>query len=181
MVNQCSKQPGDASHEGMDALAGLKIEPTPGGAANEADVQLLPAHRGSGYRLYHALALLDKAAAELGAVRHCAAKHMVHEAIVLLRDEARERDEAQPDRPSRASEPAGCPSSADQAHAHCALSRREIRVVQLIADGMSNKGVARSLEIAPETVKTYVKSVLAKLGARTRAQAVARAEAMSLI
>jgi DNA-binding CsgD family transcriptional regulator len=57
------------------------------------------------------------------------------------------------------------------------LSRREADVLQMIAGGMSNKCIARSLGIAPETVKTHVKSILRKLKARTRAQAVARAEA----
>ena len=57
------------------------------------------------------------------------------------------------------------------------LSRREAGVLQMIAGGMSNKGIARSLGIAPETVKTHVKAILSKLRARTRAQAVARVEA----
>jgi LuxR family transcriptional regulator, maltose regulon positive regulatory protein len=43
---------------------------------------------------------------------------------------------------------------------------------------MSNKCIARSLGITPETVKTHVKSIFIKLKARTRAQAVARAEAI---
>ena len=55
------------------------------------------------------------------------------------------------------------------------LSRRETVVLQMIARGMSNKCIARSLGIAPETVKTHVKAILSKLKARTRAQAVARA------
>jgi DNA-binding CsgD family transcriptional regulator len=59
------------------------------------------------------------------------------------------------------------------------LSRREADVLQMIARGMSNKCIARSLGIAPETVKTHVKSILSKLKARTRAQAVARAETLA--
>jgi len=46
------------------------------------------------------------------------------------------------------------------------LSRRESRVLQMIARGMSNKCIARSLGIAPETVKTHVKGILSKLKAR---------------
>ena len=61
------------------------------------------------------------------------------------------------------------------------LSRRQVGVLQLIARGMSNKCIARSLGIAPETVKTHAKSILCKLEARTRAQAVARAEAIGLL
>jgi DNA-binding NarL/FixJ family response regulator len=58
------------------------------------------------------------------------------------------------------------------------LSRREAGVLRMIARGMSNKCIAKSLGIAPETVKTHVKAILSKLEARTRAQAVARAEAI---
>jgi DNA-binding NarL/FixJ family response regulator len=61
------------------------------------------------------------------------------------------------------------------------LSRREAGVLQMIARGMSNKCIARSLGIAPETVKTHAKGILSKLEARTRAQAVARAEAIGLL
>lgn len=58
-----------------------------------------------------------------------------------------------------------------------ALSRRETEILQRIADGMSNKRIAQSLGIAPETVKSCAKSIFRKLATRTRAQAVARAEA----
>jgi len=60
------------------------------------------------------------------------------------------------------------------------LSRRQAGVLQMIARGMSNKCIARSLGITPETVKTHVKSIFSKLEARTRAQAVARAEVIGL-
>jgi DNA-binding NarL/FixJ family response regulator len=41
------------------------------------------------------------------------------------------------------------------------LSRREAGVLQMIARGMSNTCIARSLGIAPETVKTHAKGILA--------------------
>lgn len=55
------------------------------------------------------------------------------------------------------------------------LSARECAVLALIAQGQSNKCVARTLSITPETVKSHVKRAFEKLGARTRAEAVARA------
>jgi DNA-binding CsgD family transcriptional regulator len=61
------------------------------------------------------------------------------------------------------------------------LSRRETGVLQMIAHGMSNKHIAQSLGITPETVKTHAKSIFVKLATRTRAQAVARAESMGLL
>ncbi len=74
------------------------------------------------------------------------------------------------------------PESEGPAHiAYRSLSRREAAVLQMIARGMSNKCIARSLGITPETVKTHAKSIFSKLDTRTRAQAVARAEAIGLL
>lgn len=54
------------------------------------------------------------------------------------------------------------------------LTQREYQVLQLIADGLSNQGVADALVVSVETVRTHIKSVLRKLDARDRAHAVAR-------
>jgi LuxR family transcriptional regulator, maltose regulon positive regulatory protein len=61
------------------------------------------------------------------------------------------------------------------------LSRRETGILELITRGMTNKRIAQNLGITPETVKTHAKSIFAKLESRTRAQAVARAEAIGLL
>ena len=61
------------------------------------------------------------------------------------------------------------------------LSARERNIVDLIAQGLSNKEIARNLGIAPETVKSHVKSIFVKLAVDKRAHAVARAQAMGLI
>jgi DNA-binding NarL/FixJ family response regulator len=55
-----------------------------------------------------------------------------------------------------------------------ALSNREFQVLQLIADGLSNQGVADALVLSVETVRTHIKGLLRKLDARDRAHAVAR-------
>jgi len=55
------------------------------------------------------------------------------------------------------------------------LSPRQQGVLQLIALGLSNKQIARELGIAPETVKSHAKKILAKFHAKTRAAAVAHA------
>jgi DNA-binding NarL/FixJ family response regulator len=62
-----------------------------------------------------------------------------------------------------------------------ALSPRESGVLLLICRGLSNKDIARELQIAPETVKSHAKHILLKLNARTRAEAVARAAGFGLV
>ena len=53
------------------------------------------------------------------------------------------------------------------------LTQREREILQLLADGMSNGEVAAKLFISPETVKSHVRHILAKLEADTRTHAVA--------
>jgi len=52
------------------------------------------------------------------------------------------------------------------------LTRREIQVLQLVGDGKGNKEIAVALSISEGTVKTHVSSILAKLEAADRTQAV---------
>ncbi len=53
------------------------------------------------------------------------------------------------------------------------LSKREIEVLRLVADGNRNRDVAEKLFISEETVKAHVKHIMEKLGANDRTQAVA--------
>jgi DNA-binding CsgD family transcriptional regulator len=55
-----------------------------------------------------------------------------------------------------------------------ALSRRELEVVRLLALGFSGPEVADELHLAHNTVRTHVRNAMAKVGARSRAQLVAR-------
>lgn len=52
------------------------------------------------------------------------------------------------------------------------LTRREIEVLQLLASGLVNKEIASRLQISEHTAKFHVASILAKLGAATRTEAV---------
>jgi DNA-binding CsgD family transcriptional regulator len=56
----------------------------------------------------------------------------------------------------------------------CGLTSRETQILRLMASGADNAEIARRLFIANETVKSHVKHVLRKLGAGSRAEAVAR-------
>jgi DNA-binding NarL/FixJ family response regulator len=53
------------------------------------------------------------------------------------------------------------------------LSERELEVLELLADGLNGQMIAGRLFLSPETVRTHVRNATAKLGARTRVQAVA--------
>ncbi|MDP9372557.1 MAG: helix-turn-helix transcriptional regulator, partial [Chloroflexota bacterium] len=61
------------------------------------------------------------------------------------------------------------------------LSGREREVLRLIAAGQSTKEMARSLAITERTVQFHVTSILNKLGAGSRAQAVALAVERGLL
>ena len=53
------------------------------------------------------------------------------------------------------------------------LTRRQREILQLLADGESTTVAARELDLSEETVKTHIKTALARLGARTATHAVA--------
>jgi len=55
------------------------------------------------------------------------------------------------------------------------LTPRELEILECIADGFSNKMIARALEITDGTVKLHVKAILRKLGMRSRVEAAVAA------
>ena len=61
------------------------------------------------------------------------------------------------------------------------LTPRERDVLAMISQGFSNKHIARTLEISPETVKTHVKRIFLKLAVNTRTEAVCRAGSLALL
>jgi DNA-binding NarL/FixJ family response regulator len=80
----------------------------------------------------------------------------------------------------------GGPSLADElpdGHepAGARLTPRELEVLAAMADGASNKAIARRLEISFHTAKFHVASILAKLDADSRTEAVARAAQLGLV
>lgn len=54
------------------------------------------------------------------------------------------------------------------------LTPREVEVLALVGQGQSNKAIARQLAISAHTVKYHLEAIFAKLGVRSRAEAVTR-------
>ncbi|MEV3861660.1 response regulator transcription factor [Streptomyces sp. NPDC050095] len=62
-----------------------------------------------------------------------------------------------------------------------ALSKRELEVLQLVRDGLSNAEIARQLFLSQATVKSHLVHIYAKLGVDSRTSAVARATQRGLL
>jgi DNA-binding NarL/FixJ family response regulator len=61
------------------------------------------------------------------------------------------------------------------------LTAREVQVLRLLTEGASNKSIARRLGITPHTAKFHVASIVVKLGATGRTDAVAKAMRLGLV
>ncbi len=62
-----------------------------------------------------------------------------------------------------------------------ALTRRELEVLRLLAEGLANKEIAARLVVAPSTVKQHLKSICRKLEVHNRTQAVTRGRELMLL
>jgi DNA-binding NarL/FixJ family response regulator len=85
-------------------------------------------------------------------------------------------DEPLADEPAPAAEPAAPLATLDEP-----LTRKEIRVLQLLAEGSSNSAMAEKLFVSDSTVRTHLRNINLKLGARSRTQAVAIARKRGVI
>ena len=61
------------------------------------------------------------------------------------------------------------------------LTRRELEVLRLLAEGLPNKAIADALNITDHTVKFHLNAVFGKLGVQSRTEAVTRATRLGLI
>ena len=84
------------------------------------------------------------------------------------------------DAPSSIVDPSSRTSSRDEALVE-PLSAREIEVLQLIAEGLTNPEVAARLYLSLNTVKAHTRNIYGKLGVHNRTGAVARARSLGLL
>jgi len=74
------------------------------------------------------------------------------------------------------------PKAAEEHQPHeSLLSERELEVLRLVAEGLTSKAIGRRLFLSPSTVNYHLSSIFRKLGAETRAQAVAMAARRGLL
>ncbi len=146
-------EPADA----LDQMAAMDTTPAPVVAliAHEADAAdaVAAGARGALLRNIEAPSLL---AALQGAVRGLL---VIDPSLASAVMPARDRDSAAPEE----------------------LTPRELEVLQLLAEGLANKQVARRLGLSEHTVKFHVNAILSKLDAHSRTEAVTRAARLGLI
>jgi LuxR family maltose regulon positive regulatory protein len=61
------------------------------------------------------------------------------------------------------------------------LSERELEVLQLVAEGLSNQEISSRLYLSLNTIKTHTRNIYGKLGVNNRTQASARARALGIL
>jgi len=61
------------------------------------------------------------------------------------------------------------------------LSEREVEVLGLVAEGLSNREIAHRLYLSVNTVKVHTSNIYGKLGVHSRTQAVAKARALGIL
>lgn len=76
---------------------------------------------------------------------------------------------------------AAAPGPNTQAQASLGISERELEVLRLLAAGQSNKEIANRLAVSPNTVKTHISNLFAKLEVRRRTAAIGRARELGIL
>lgn len=82
---------------------------------------------------------------------------------------------------SRAQTATAPPPPASVSAPSALLSPRELEMLQLLAQGLSNKAIARQSHLSENTVKTHLANIYAKLGVKGRVEALAAARRLGLL
>ncbi len=82
---------------------------------------------------------------------------------------------------TRRSSPEGTFEKNDAALSALGVTAREYETLELLAEGLTNKEIARKLELSPNTVKTHVARLYEKLEVSRRTQAIQKARSLALI
>jgi DNA-binding NarL/FixJ family response regulator len=151
----------DAAARSIDALPPIPVVVLLGGRAPPAAIRALLAHGVRGLlpdasSAEEIAAAIEAAAAGLVTVP----SELVGDLVAPLRSGA-EREFTTPREPLTGGTPR--------------LTPREQEILAMLAEGLPNKAIASRLGISDHTVKTHLEAVFEKLGASTRAEAVARA------
>ena len=84
--------------------------------------------------------------------------------------------------------PVAEPAQADPSEARASsselvepLSKRELEVLELIAEGLTNPEIASRLFLSPHTIKAHASNIYGKLDVHNRTQAVTRARALGVL
>jgi DNA-binding NarL/FixJ family response regulator len=77
--------------------------------------------------------------------------------------------------------PTFTPPPSSEAGPTADLTPREREVLNLVAQGLANKSIARQLSISDHTVKFHINALMSKLGAQSRTEAVVKASRLGLI
>ena len=145
-------------------------------------------------RVHEALGHIDRAARDMALALEMAAPEgylsvFLHEGVQILPILTRSRPAA-PDfvdmlLAAFKADPRHSPDSPSTGRSQLplveSLNERELQVLRLIAQGLSNREIADQLVLALSTVKSHINNVYGKLGARSRTQAIALARALGLL
>jgi len=61
------------------------------------------------------------------------------------------------------------------------LSKRELEILYLMAQGLTNVEIAQHIFISAQTVKVHTRNIYSKLGVNSRRQAITRAKVLGLL
>ena len=113
---------------------------------------------------------------------HAAARHTIGEALESLTAASVEPDGETVRLAARFGvAPIAAVPRGEEADSGLGLSVREIEVLRLVDQGLSNREIAKTLFVAPSTVKTHLENVYDKLGVRRRTQAASVAREQGLL